>query len=81
MRYTVVVKRIISSNGDFERQRYNNVSKKIVKFLMKYNYSFSIGIYNFVVNCKTSQNYIEVYKKGDDYLDELLETVLRRLEK
>lgn len=70
MKYTVVVKDIISSNGDFVRQRFNNVSKKIIKFLLKYHFSFMVGIAKNVVNREEAKNYIEVYKKSTSFVSD-----------
>ena len=70
MKYTVVVKDIISSNGDFVRQRFNNVSKKIIKFLLKYHFSFMVGIAENVVNREEAKNYIEIYKKSTSFVSD-----------
>lgn len=68
MKYTVVVKEITSSNGDFKRQRFNNVNKRIIRFLIKYQFSFTVGIIDNIVNKKTAKNYIEIYKKYIGFL-------------
>ena len=64
MKYTVVVKHIISTKGDHERWRYDNVNKRIINFLVKEQYNFSVGIINNIVNRPTAKNYIEIYTKG-----------------
>lgn len=64
MNYTVVVKEIYSSNGDYNRYRYNDVSQKIVKFLLKNGFSFTVGIFNNIVNGETSETYIEIFTKS-----------------
>lgn len=65
MKYTVVVKNITSSNGDYKRTRFNNVGKSIIKFLLKHNYSFMVGIANNTVNTESAKNYIEVFLKTE----------------
>ena len=86
MKYTVVVKTIISSNGDFERTRWNNIPKRIIKFLLKYHFSFKVGIANNIVNIETAKNYIEVYTKDTFFslnrtIDHKLRMKLNRLGK
>jgi len=63
-RYTVVVKEITSSNGDYNRKRFNNVSPKIIDYLLKNKFSFKVGIADNTVNRKSAENYIEVYEKS-----------------
>ena len=65
MRYTVVVKEIIDSKGNYKRQRFNNVNKRIIKFLLKHNFSFMVAIANNVVNRESAYKYIEVFLKTD----------------
>lgn len=64
MRYTVVVKEVIGSNCSFKRvRRFNNVKGNIVRFLLKHNFCFKVGIANNIINEQTAKNYIEIYLK------------------
>jgi len=63
-KYTVVVKEITSSNGDYNKRRFNNVSPKIIKYLLKNKFSFMVGIADNTVNRKSAENYIEVFEKN-----------------
>lgn len=63
MKYTVVVKEIIDGNGNFNKIRFNNVKSKIVKFLLKYNFSFMVSIADNTVNKESAKNYIEIFLK------------------
>ena len=69
-KYTVVVKEIISTDGKFNRKRFNNVKGSIIKFLAKNSFSFQVGIANHTVNRKTAENYIEVYLKSDFFISD-----------
>lgn len=71
MKYTV---RIMSSKntGHYEKsKRYNNVSKRILKFLIRNKFCFTTGI-NYSRNTvydRYAYNYIEVYLKPEHFLD------------
>lgn len=67
MKYTVVVKEIIGKNGKHKRTRFNEVKKSIIKFLLKYNYCFKVGIYDYKVYRKSAENYIEIFLKKPFY--------------
>lgn len=67
-KYTVVVKEITSTDGKFNRKRFNNVKGSIIKFLVKHSFSFQVGIANHTVNMETAKNYIEVYLKSDFFI-------------
>lgn len=68
MKYTVVVKHFTSTNGNYSRRRYDNVPKRIIKFLLKYHFSFQVGIAKNTANMKTAEHYIEIYAKNTLFL-------------
>lgn len=66
-KYTVVVKNITSSNGDYSRKRFNNVSPKIIKWLIKTKYNFKVGIIDGIINRPQAENYIEIFTKHEQF--------------